>query len=149
MGKRILILAAIGFPMGVLIAFLIALMGSGSEMHFFSETLLIRMGGNLSAATAVNILVCGLYGSACMVGTAFYDIERWPLALATVLHYLIVVLGCLGCFLLLGWGDGIRDYLITAGLQTAVFFLIWLIMYLRYKAQVKELNELNQKNKQR
>lgn len=147
MGKRILILAAIGFPMGVLIAFLIALMGSGSEMHFFSEMLLIRMGGNLSAATAVNILVCGLYGSACMVGTVFYDIERWPLALATVLHYLIVVLGCLGCFLLLGWGDGIRDYLITAGLQTAVFFLIWLIMYLRYKAQVKELNELNQKNK--
>lgn len=149
MGKRILILAAIGFPMGVLIAFLIALMGNGSEMHFFSETLLIRMGGNLSAATAVNILVCGLYGSACMVGTVFYDIERWPLALATVLHYLIVVLGCLDCFLLLGWGDGIRDYLITAGLQTAVFFLIWLIMYLRYKAQVKELNELNQKNKQR
>lgn len=149
MGKRILILAAIGFPMGVLIAFLIALMGSGSEMHFFTETLLIRMGGNLSAATAVNILVCGLYGSACMVGTVFYDIERWPLALATVLHYLIVVLGCLDCFLLLGWGDGIRDYLITAGLQTAVFFLIWLIMYLRYKAQVKELNELNQKNKQR
>ena len=147
MGKRILILAAIGFPMGVLIAFLIALMGSGSEMHFFSEMLLIRMGGNLSAATAVNILVCGLYGSACMVGTVFYDIERWPLALATVLHYLIVVLGCLCCFLLLGWGDGIRDYLITAGLQTAVFFLIWLIMYLRYKAQVKELNELNQKNK--
>lgn len=147
MGKRILILAALGFPMGVLIAFLIALMGSGSEMHFFSETLLIRMGGNLSTATAVNILVCGLYGSACMVGTVFYDIERWPLALATVLHYLIVVLGCLDCFLLLGWGDGIRDYLITAGLQTAVFFLIWLIMYLRYKAQVKELNELNQKNK--
>ncbi len=147
MAKKMLILAAVGFPLGVLIAFLIALLGNDSEVRFFSDVLLSRMGGNLSAATAVNILVCGLYGSACMVGTAFYNIERWPLALATVLHYLIVVLGSLCCFLLLGWGGGIRDYFITAGLQTLIFFLIWLVIFLRYKTEVKELNELNQKNR--
>ncbi len=56
MGKRIMILAAIGFPVGVLIAFFIALLGSGGEMSFFSDVLLSRMGGNPSAATAGNIL---------------------------------------------------------------------------------------------
>ena len=146
MGKRFLILAAIGFPLGVLIAFAIAFF-SGEEMVFYSGLLLSRMGGNASVATAVNILVCGLYGSACMMGTAFYDIERWPLLLATVLHYLIVVLGSLVCSWFLGWGGRFADWLIIGGIQTVIFFLIWLCMYLKFKAQVRELNELNAKGK--
>ena len=145
MAKRFLILACIGFPLGVLIAFAIAFF-SGEQMIFYSGLLLSRMGGNPSAATMVNSLVCGLYGSACMMGAAFYDIERWPLLLATMLHCLIVVLGSLICFLLLGWGGRFADWLIIAAIQIVVFFLIWLVMYLRFRAEVRKLNELNRKS---
>lgn len=142
MGKRFLVLACVGFPVGVAIAFTIAFF-SGEKLVFYSDLLFSRMGGNASAATAVYILGCGLYGSACMTGTAFYDIERWPLLLATGLHYLIVVLGSLVCYWFLGWGARFSDWLIIAAIQTVIFFLIWFVMYRKYKAEVKELNELN------
>lgn len=146
MAKRVLILACVGFPVGVLIAFAIAFF-SGESMVFYSGLLLSRVGGNTSAATAVNILVCGLYGAACMMGTVFYDIDEWPLLLATVLHYLIVTMGSLACSLLLGWGDGIKGWLVIGAIQTVIFFLIWLCMFLRYKAEVRKLNELNRKER--
>lgn len=141
MKKRFLICAAIGFPVGVLISFLIPLFSG--EVRFYSYLLLARMGGSVAAAVAVNILVCGIYGAGCMIGTQFYEIERWPLLLATVLHYLIVTMGSLFCAWFLGWGADFTEWLIIGGIQTVIFFLIWLCMYLRYKVQVKELNELN------
>ncbi len=141
MGKRAAILAAVGFPLGVLVDLVLSLSGEGPVLC--SPILVDRMSGNVSAAIACSILLCGLYGSACMAGTVFYDIERWPLLLGTVLHYLTIALGGLVCFLVLGWGGGIRDWLILVAIQSVIFVCIWITVYLKFKAQVKELNELN------
>ncbi len=143
MRKKMWIFAAIGFPIGVLIAVVIAFL-SGEKLVLYSWSLLERT-GSIPVSVGLNILLCGLYGAACMVGTQFYEVEEWSLLKATVLHYLVVVLGSLVCFLVLGWGGRFGDWLIIAAIQTVIFFLIWLFMFLRYRAVVKELNELNQK----
>lgn len=143
MRKSILIRAAVGFALGALMALLLGLVNS----KFCSGELAASVGGE-GTAIALQFLGSGLYGAACMVGTLFYDVERWSLALATALHYLIIAVGLVLCNLLLKWGMGAGILLTVLGGQTVGFFLIWLIMCLRYRAQVKELNELQKQRNQ-
>ena len=142
MGKKILIRAAIGFPLGVLVAVILGLV----DMRFCSQELAARVGSE-GLGIALQFLGSGLYGAACMVGTLFYDFERWSLALATALHYLIIAVGLVLSNWLLCWGMGAGILLPVLAGQTAGFFLIWLIMWLRYHKEVKELNELNERKK--
>ncbi len=140
MGKKVLIRAAVGFSLGALVAVILGVI----DMRFCSQALAARVGSE-GLGIALQILGSGLYGSACMVGTLFYDFERWSLALATALHYLIIAVGLALCYWLLCWGMGAGLLLTVLAGQTAGFFLIWLIMWLRYRKEVKELNELNGK----
>ena len=149
MRKKALILAAVGFPLGVLMGLAIAFFGRSTDgnLLLYSPALLERMGSGTGAALA-QLLACGLYGAACMAGSALYEVERWPLALATALHYLIIVLGYLLCYWLLSWKASPRETLFILGAQTIGFFLVWLFMCLRYKAQVRKLNELQKQHNQ-
>ena len=140
MGKKVLIRAAIGFPLGVLVAVILGLV----DMRFCSQELAARVGSE-GLGIALQFLGSGLYGAACMVGTLFYDFERWSLALATALHYLIIAVGLVLCNWLLCWNMGVGVLLIVLAGQTVGFFLIWLFMWLRYRREVRELNELNRK----
>ena len=142
MGKKVLIRAAIGFPLGLLVAVILGVV----DMRFCSQELAARVGSE-GLGIALQFLGSGLYGAACMVGTAFYDVERWSLALATALHYLIIAVGLALCNWLLKWGMGAGLLLTVLAGQTVGFFLIWLIIWLRYRKEVKELNELNERKK--
>lgn len=142
MGKKILARAAIGFALGAMVALILGLM----DGNFCSKELAALVGSE-GAGIALQFLGSALYGSACMVGTLFYDVERWSLALATVLHYLIIALGLFLCNWLLCWGMPAGLLLTVLAGQTVGFFLIWLIIWLRYRKEVKELNELNARKK--
>ena len=138
MSKKILIRAAVGFPLGALVAVILGVV----DMRFCSQELAAAVGSE-GLGIALQILVSGLYGSACMAGTSFYDMDRLSLALATGLHYLIIAVGLVLCNWLLRWGMGAGILLTVLAGQTVGFFLIWLFMWLRYRKEVKELNELN------
>lgn len=98
--------------------------------------------GSPAAATALSLLVMGLFGVLCFCGTLFYEIERWPLAAATAAHYLSITLGYLITNRLLCWNMPLKLLLMIEGMMTLGFFLIWLFMYLHFKAEVRKLNEL-------
>ena len=96
MKKKLLIRCGVGFLLGVAMMLLIpALFNRGPDgtVNYCSDELLARVGGSPAAAMAVSLLLYGLYGACCMGGTLLYEIERWPLALATAVHYLIIALG--------------------------------------------------------
>ncbi len=93
----------------------------------------------------LTLLVIALYGAVCMGGTIFYEFKNWSLAKATVAHYLLISLGYVVVDLLLCRDMPLKLLRILEGIMTVGFFLIWLILYLRYKAEVRELNELNRK----
>ena len=92
-------------------------------------------------------LFSGIYGAVCFAGMTFYDAERLPLAAATALHCITIILLFVPISLFLGWTSSIAENLIIMGIQLVAFFIIWLIMYSIYKKQVKELNELMNKTK--
>lgn len=143
MKKKILIRCGCGFLVGTIMMYLVPLLLNGSPLGrgIYSEALLARV-GSPAAATAATLLVMGLFGALCFGGTLFYEIESWPLASATAAHYLAISLGYLLPNWLLGWHMPLKLLGIIEGIMTLGFFLIWLIIYLRYKAQVRELNEL-------
>ena len=145
MKKKLLIRAAIGFLFGIAMMLVVPVLINGGPITrvIYSDALLARA-GSPAAAMLLTLLVMGLFGSFCLIGTLFYEIERWPLALATAAHYLSMSLGYLIPAKLLCWGMPTKQLLRLEGDMTLDSFLDWLIMYQRYKAEVRELNELQQ-----
>ena len=147
--------AAMGFSLGILIGDGIA-MATGSfsagELVLVSEGLIHRT-GSMEVAFLIQTLLSGLYGALAFGTIVFYDIEKWPLVLATALHCLVVVGLFIPVSLFLGWSNGDPvALLIMVGSQLVAFFIIWLIMNAIYKKQVREINEMQsvllQKQKQ-
>lgn len=150
MRKRILIYLSVGFVIGMAMVLLIPAIFNRTvdgTIHFYSERLLSRF-GSPTGAMLITLVLFGLYGAGCIGGMLLYEIERWSLALATAVHYLIVSLGYALAASLLCWGLTTGTLLLIEGMMTAGFILIWLIMYLIYKRQVRELNELNEKRRE-
>ena len=110
---------------------------------------LLSLTDDLVLAFIIQSLLSGLYGALVFAAMIFYELERWPLALATALHAVVVVGVFVPLSIFLGWSDGNPvGLIIMAGCQLVGFFIIWLIMNAIYKKQVKELNELQEQLKQ-
>ena len=146
MKKKLLLRAAVGFLFGIAMMLLVPVLINGGPILrvVYSDALLART-GSPAAATLLTLLVMGLFGALCICGTAFYEIEKWSLAQATAAHYLTMSLGYLIPNWLLCWNMPLKLLLIIEGVMTLGFILIWLVMYLIFKAQVRELNELIKK----
>lgn len=146
MKRKLLIRICLGFLFGIVLMVLIPPILNGTPIgsSIYSERLLQRV-GSPEAATTVSLLVMGLFGALCMGGTLFYEIESWPLALATAGHYLVIALGYLIPNRLLCWNMPGKLLLTMEGCMALGFCIIWLIMYLRYRSEVRELNALNEK----
>lgn len=143
--KKTLIRAALGFLIGIVIGNVIAILTGTSDtggVTFASKRLLDIAGGNGVIAMLLQSLFSGLYGAACFAGMSLYEAERMPLAAATALHGGLIVLLFIPISYLLGWVGNILETVTIAAIQTAAFFMIWLILYFVYKKQVRELNEM-------
>lgn len=146
--KKALKNAGIGFLLGIVVGNFIAAMTGMDDPSVFipvSDRLVDISGGNIPMAYVLQCLFSGLYGAICFACIVFYDIERWPLALATGAHCAAIVLTYIPLGFFLGWLSNVTEMLIVAGCQIVAFFIIWLIMWSIYRKQVKELNELNEK----
>jgi hypothetical protein len=131
--KRLLL----GFLLGTAIGNLIAwFFGS-----YVSSVLVARM-GSVPVAILVQSLVSGLYGSFALAGTLFYDIEQWSLTRSSVMHFLVIVVLYVPAAMFLGWADSATEILIVEGILLVAYFIIWLVIYLRYKREVRSLNEM-------
>lgn len=149
MKKKLLIRCALGFLFGMAAMVIVPSLLSGEPIGrvIYTDELLART-GSPAAATALSLLVMGLFGALCVGGTLFYEIESWPLACATAAHYLIMALGYLIPNWLLCWNMPLKLLLAIEGFMALGFAVIWLIMYLRYKREVLELNKLMKRRMQ-
>ena len=142
MRKRILKLVAIGFLGGMVMGNLIAYLTGGS----FVNQKLLSLYGSEAGSVILQTLLSGLLGAIAMGGTEVYELERWPLALSSLTHYGMIVVTYTAIALSLGWVGGAAELLITIFIQTAAYAAIWMVIFLRYKRKVRELNELLEKS---
>ena len=147
--KKIVKKANLGFSLGILVGDGIAMLTgslSAGELILVSDKLVSLTSGDVAYAFLIQSLLSGLYGALVFGTMIFYDIESWPLSIATAAHCLVTVGSFVPLSLFLGWSSGEPiGFLIMVGCQLVGFFIIWVIMYSIYIKQVKELNELQDK----
>ena len=146
---KILKRAGLGFVLGVLIGYAISfLIGLDNPDIIVSvPPRLLALTGSVPVSQVLQGVFSGLYGAICFATTMFYEIERWPLAVATGAHCAVIVLLYIPVGLFLGWVNSLAEILIVAGCQLVGFFIIWLVMNAIYKKQVKELNQMQDRLK--
>ncbi len=144
--QRIVMLSSLGFGIGVIAGTLIAAiwgtLSAGNGTLVLCPSSLVDAVGNQLAAFTIQAVSSGIYGIFTVGGSAIYDVEEWGLLKCTLIHYALVMVGYYVLALLLGWftsGD-IVEMIIVFVAMTLGYFIIWLINYLSYKAQLNVIN---------
>ena len=126
MWKKAVQLGTLGYVLGVAIGMAFFLAGSNEGL----------------GKALPYILLSGIPGGVSMGSSVIYGVEKWSIARATVTHFLITF----ACFYLisfaLGWfrfGDSL--FLIITAAMVIGYFVVWLVMYLAYKRQIRKINE--------
>ena len=136
---KVMVLASIGFGLGVIIGTLVTAITATLEMgdgtlYICAPELTEAMGGVLKAFV-VQAIVSGLLGTVGMGLSSVYYKEDWSVLKATSVHFPItLVFFCLVLFCIF----------------FAEYIIIWLAKYFAYKAQIarinKALNEMKRKD---
>ena len=128
--KKTALLAAIGFAAGLLVGFSF-LMLNGLQS---------TVAENGAGWTVAYMLISGAMGMINIGTMTLYEIERWSLTRATLTHLAITLSTCCGLGLFLHWFRSATGWIMLA-IFIVAYFIIWLIIYLSYKRQVRKLNE--------
>ena len=119
--------ALLGFSIGLLIAAVITI--GFSDYAVYSSR----------AAVLAQLIGSGINGAVCAGSAVIYDFEDWGITKATVTHFLITLISFFTASELLGWFPR-EILLITLIVFLLAYFIIWLINYLLWKKEVRQMN---------
>ena len=144
-------LGAIGFLLGMIVGVVIVIakgFATGGGELVLPDSLVAATGSE-SGALLAHMLISGAFGAIPWAGIVIYEIDSWGLLKQAVVHYVTYTVA----FLVIGVGAGwfeptFADLGPMAGIFLVCHCIIWTIMYLRYKAETKELNTLLQEASQ-
>ena len=139
--KKLIILLAVGFfagaVLGNLIAFIIGLASGGGGI--VAEELVSAL--TFAGAIILQTFICGVFGLVSVGGMYLYEIDSWSLFTATLVHFLSIAACYVGASTILYWLPPLFIYyLISIGAMAVGFAIIWIIMYFRWKKDVKDMN---------
>ena len=129
--KKTIILAAVGFVLGMLVGLgFLSITGVGA--YCMQEG---------AGGLVLYLALSGLLGAVGMGGTTIYSLEHWSLLRCTVAHFAITLSAYCAVGFTLGWLD-LRDPAMPFMFLGYViaYFIIWLVMYLIYKRQIRRIN---------
>ncbi|MCR4590802.1 MAG: DUF3021 domain-containing protein [Lachnospiraceae bacterium] len=145
-GTKIIFLSSIGFALGVIMGTIITAVTAtmsinDGTMYICAPEFTLLIGDELKAF-AIQSVVSGLIGAVNFGGTVAYSIEEWSLVRATSTHFVLCMTSVFTGGFFLKWFslDNLPEILITFLVMMAAYIMIWLIMYLRYKAEINEIN---------
>ena len=143
MVAKALKLGALGFLMGMVIgALIVVFVGFARGGSLGLPSVLLAATGSEAGALLAHMLISGVYGFIPMAGVVIYEIDSWGLLKQAVVHYASYTIAFMVCGFLAGWVETPFDMLLMAGIFLVGHCIIWLIMYMRYKAETNELNLL-------
>ena len=150
MAARLLKRTACGFVLGMVVGALMVVaisFVSGNGSLVLPEKLL-KMTGSEAGALLAQMLVSGAYGAIPMAGTLLYELDSWGLLKQAVVHYASYTVAFMCFGIAAGWIEPtLDDISVMTGIFAVCHCIIWLIMYNRYRSEVKRLNELLAKTK--
>ncbi len=130
--KKTIILAAIGFVLGILVGLgYLSITGVGAYY--------VKKG---AGGLALYLALSGLLGAVSVGGTTIYSLEHWGLLRCTVTHFAITFSAYCAVGFALGWLDLTEPATLLILLGNVIaYFIIWLVMWIRYRRQIRQINE--------
>lgn len=127
---KLIILSLTGAVTGMFICIIFYLLGAYPD-----ELLLNR------PAFFLQFIGSGIFGVIVMGGTITYEIESWSLLRATFTHFLLTMISFIVMDRLMGWHYFTGKYALpfAAGFSL-IYFVIWLIQYIRWKIGIRKIN---------
>lgn len=129
--KRTAILAAIGFALGLLVGLgTLALSGIGAYRAQYGL-----------GRVLLHIALSGALGAVSMGTASIYSLEHWGVLRCTLVHFCIAMASVCAVGFAMGWFS--LDQPATLGSLAAcvgVYFVVWLVMYVRGKREVRQIN---------
>lgn len=149
MRRKVFIRTLHGFPVGVLIGYMITIFISlvwGKGNYVACNPDFISTMGNEINAIILQSILCGILGSGFAASSVIWELERWSLARQSAINFLILSVIMMPMAYLLHWMEHTwRGFLSYYGIFALVFVAIWLFMFLCGKYNVTKMNE-NLKN---
>ncbi len=148
LGNKILKRGLFGFPIGVTISMLIVFFASliigeksGETLYVLHPDAISKYGSELNAF-AVIIFTSGFLGVLYSSTSAFFEIDKWSLTKATIIHFILTTSVLLFVAHLNYWLErslvGVLSYLI---ISAVIYLGIWTGMYFFWKSKIKNLND--------
>ena len=126
--KKGLRLGALGFCTGLMIGLVIYFVSPGDPASRRFDV--------------VKFLLSGLPGAMAMGFVEVYDIDSWSITRSTLVHFVITFATFFLVALWQKWFSfGTPVFWITTGAMITGYFIIWLIMYLKWNREVRKMNQ--------
>ena len=144
MKKKIILRGLLGFPLAILISFIISIIISAciGDGTYYSATpeLVLSMGNELNAVVLQGLL-CGIMGAGFGMASVIWEMDSWSLAKQTGLYFLIVSILMLPVAYILNWmRHSLGGFLTYFGIFLGIFICIWVLQYLSWKCKVRKMN---------
>ncbi len=145
MRKKVFIRTLHGFPVGVLIGYMITIFislvwGKGSYVAC-NPGFISTMGNEINAIILQSVL-CGILGSGFAASSVIWELERWSLARQSTANFLILSVIMMPMAYFLHWMEHTwMGFLSYYGIFALIFFAIWVFMFLCGKYNVTKINE--------
>lgn len=140
--KRSLKFAGLGFIMGIAVCTIITILTSDAASGVPASAAFIERIGSVKWALLIQALLSGVHGAICMGTVTLYDTDRLPLTLVSALHCACCIVPYVALSVFLCWTESFKETLIMVGMQLVAYFIVWLIMYVLYRKEIKELNKI-------
>lgn len=99
------------------------------------------LGNMYNTALVLHLVVSGLLGMICMGSSIVYDIDRWGLLKATIVHYLACMSSFSAASVILSWFPTWKSFAVMGIIMTLVYAGIWIGESLHWKRTINGLNE--------
>ncbi len=142
--KKIISRGFLGIPLGItisnILALVISVIAGDGEYYPYVPALAVSVGGSLNAAVLQTVL-SGVLGAVFGAASLIWEKESWSLVKQSAVYFFIVAAAMLPIAYITGWMEhSVTGFLIYRTIFAAIFLIVWLIQYFRWKAKVKRLN---------
>jgi len=147
-GKKILMLAVMGFVLGALLEFFMVMLFASTDdgLVLIDPGLAERYGEPLTLA--LQIIIPGTMGAVNVATTRIYDSERFNILSATLTHMVIVLTATLSTGWFMGWfGPSLTGTVMFTLAMLVGYFFIWFMIYINTKKKTDLINELLEKRR--
>ncbi len=143
--KKVIMKFIVGFGLGIvggiIITIIFSLLLNGGKISLISSEFVATI-GNKPLAYIIEFILMGMLGLVGYGGSTVYEVEKWSIMKATFIHFFSTFIVFFAVSSTLGWisTEDITGTIIVIACTVVAYIVIWLVQYIRFRIQVRDIN---------